>query len=63
MKVHARITIIYSFFFKYNKTNVYTSETPTLNLYCTIVYYTLRNKGTKAVTVAVPFLKEHFCTY
>ncbi len=25
--------------------------------------YTLRNKGTKAVTVAVPFLKEHFCTY
>ncbi len=37
--VHARITIIYSLFFKYNKTNVYTSETPTLNLYCTIVYY------------------------
>ncbi len=27
------------FIFKYNKTNVYTSETPTLNLYCTIVYY------------------------
>ncbi len=25
--------------------------------------YTLRNKGTKAVTVAVPFQKEHFCTY
>ncbi len=25
--------------------------------------YTLRNKGTKAVTVAVPFQKEQFCTY
>ncbi len=25
--------------------------------------YTLRNKGTKAVTGAVPFQKVHFCTY
>ncbi len=25
--------------------------------------YTLRNKGTKAVTVVVPFQKEQFCTY
>jgi len=24
--------------------------------------YTLRKKGTKAVTVAVPFQKVHFCT-
>ncbi len=26
------------------------------------LHYTLRNKGTKAVTVAVPFQKVHVCT-
>jgi len=26
-------------------------------------HYTLRKKGTKAVTGAVPFLKVHFCPF
>ncbi len=29
----------------------------------TKVVYTLRNKGTKAVTGVVPFQKVHFCIY